>query len=1183
MEVLPFPAASKSSSTRSLSGLSSSSSTESAHGLAGFTGLPNIHATLRTSADVQITSKPRRNSRAPPVAAGLTPLSPICASPICTPTTSAVIDPICPPDILPETRSSSRAGSVQSAQEYLTPPATPAKDPQNSVAFHLPTWLAVPPTPPALPSLEGSQTADAESRPQRLVSLPASSSIPLYTASKLDSADFKRASSMLYRRVSSPCASTSLNSLSPAMKDATSPRLMHKKQGSGSRGTRPPIFHVPNDASDNDDGSDNHADGTESIQHSPTSRPLELSSAEDHDSADSLDRDDLRRYHALVELLATEVGYLIDLRALVNVYLRNLATLDRKPTGSSSAFSRSSSFVYSSRPSSSTQLHSVIDGSSEAIHPLTAPQGKEKERGHSRRIFTNAQVQLLSRNADEIVRFHERFVEQLETIVTQMGFPMPAHDSEPQSPRKEQLAKVNNVIRAVSGKFATESSRFYTYQNFCAGHPEAMNLVKKAQQQFSSDWNSFEQRSSIHIASQGLEEKYPAVPPTSPTSASTIDHSPSPPPSAFPTRTRTRSLSAVEGGRVRDLAAKARTHRLAFIDYMIKPIQRICRYPLLLQQLKSKGTIIASEKADADVVVESATQAMRHVATSVDDARHRQDLAVQSSLISSRILACATSSHTSTSRRFFTTDTQAFFTSLGTCLFAGSLDVIHYQLPMSPKAVKYLGAFLYVGGYLILAKVKGKTYEPRHWFSLNDFQLVDVQSAEEILPCSFRLTYQGHDFEFAAACQSEKEAWISAIKESLTFDSVWVNPPPSSIQTLAEGELIPSMLEDGPFEIIETLPTIQSIQGLNSHYEEVEADKTTRQQPHKTVSRCESAYRSGYGVSRRTSTASIRNIFATGSSNEPTTILIQRSSVTARLYVDQSLQDVISEPCLAARATASRQEQELFSAPRSSKSSLPRSNSALGITGAVGSAAKRRLSRHESVRVPRRNNTFDSISSDHGHGSAGRYSVRRHSLARRRFTFASEAESTGSDAFSESPRGFSQCSSTTPSVPTSSSASPVLSPVHATRTQDISFGSLSRPTTASNSSASSSLPSRLPMANNSQVISMKTQEKTRASGFFKRWSKGHRKSRSASDTKEIVSLPSFPTSSSAKSPTLPEFDFANNSTAPTYLVDTHPHSDIVPSPSTNYRSGIHNNSSLGRLNPHSSFRSKNIPFLHRFL
>lgn len=77
-----------------------------------------------------------------------------------------------------------------------------------------------------------------------------------------------------------------------------------------------------------------------------------------------------------------------------------------------------------------------------------------------------------------------------------------------------------------------------------------------------------------------------------------------------------------------------------------------------------------------------------------------------------------------------------FLSSLGANLLAGSLDVIHHYVDKIPGSsgtvkAKYLGAFLYMGGYLILVKVgKSKMYEPRHWFSLADFELVDVAEEE---------------------------------------------------------------------------------------------------------------------------------------------------------------------------------------------------------------------------------------------------------------------------------------------------------------------------------------------------------------------------------------------------------------------------------------------------------------------
>jgi hypothetical protein len=181
---------------------------------------------------------------------------------------------------------------------------------------------------------------------------------------------------------------------------------------------------------------------------------------------------------------------------------------------------------------------------------------------------------------------------------------------------------------------------------------------------------------------------------------------------------------------------------LSFMDYLIKPVQRICKYPLLLAQLKSANrTNLANNttttgpasnrgtfRSNVDVIVESAVQAMRHAANAVDEARHRQDIFVQSSLIASRIFLASPSSASNHSfHSNSSTLTPTFLTSLGVCLLAGSLDVMHYPASGTTIKARYLGAFLYMGGYLVLVKVrKGKVYEPRHWFSLGGFELTDL-------------------------------------------------------------------------------------------------------------------------------------------------------------------------------------------------------------------------------------------------------------------------------------------------------------------------------------------------------------------------------------------------------------------------------------------------------------------------
>lgn len=235
--------------------------------------------------------------------------------------------------------------------------------------------------------------------------------------------------------------------------------------------------------------------------------------------------------------------------------------------------------------------------------------------------------------------------------------------------------------------------------------------------------------------------------------------------------------------------------RIAMIDYLIKPVQRICRYPLLLDQLLPSKTQLrlAYRKSPAivdaaiDVVVESAAQAMRHVASSVDKAKERQSIAIQSTIIHSRICqglqaqgmllvpfshsysfhsgATPMSNSSSTLHVLSQGQTQmpqqprlitpTFVSSLGPCLLSGSLDVMHYSHPLSARTLgsktkskikaKYLGAFLYAGGYLILVKAsKGRRYEPKHWFSLSGWAMMDVDDEDGIIftVLIISLTYQ---------------------------------------------------------------------------------------------------------------------------------------------------------------------------------------------------------------------------------------------------------------------------------------------------------------------------------------------------------------------------------------------------------------------------------------------------------
>ncbi|KAK0242610.1 hypothetical protein EDD85DRAFT_925870 [Armillaria nabsnona] len=873
-----------------------------------------------------VLAKDRQSRR--PTTCGFLPLPSISASPVCTPTTSI----------------SSRDFDVNSSSSgtdgYITAPPTPAS---LKLAFTPPTWISIPPTPP--PKLFRRSVTCVARRP------PISPSASLPAADSRNGKGPKRCASV---------PSMSLHPRSPYTQRKADVTLAANSRTPSSRPH--PVFDIAHEVSSDteDNGVGEEAENEETT--------LEAGSSDQgHGSWQTENlKDQVRKYHVLTELLSTEVRYLMDLRVLVTIYLRNLSTVTCR-TPSSSAFGRTSSFTSASRSSSNTHLHSPLSASSgnlsdlQSLQPLTTITLKDS-KAQPRYLFTNSDIELLARNAEEVLQFHENFVEEIRAALTPLGFPVESTEKlgTDLGIGNGGIDNLEACISFVSTKFATEASRFNSYEVFCAGHPEAIDIVRRVQQQYPNEWEAFEQRCSILIGDLVGTDSTP----------SPIDGDPTPfSPVGTPLKKRRTSVSSLEG--VRTLVSRSGTtreqvqdprrdkKRLIFLDYLIMPVQRICRYPLLLDQLKPGKVVRAlsppqpTGRSDVNVIVESAAQAMRHVATKVDEARHRHSVALQSSLIVTRISRATpvpSSAQPSSVNATSQSLTPAFLSSLGVCLLAGSLDVMHSRSYTSITNInaKYLGAFLYLGGYLILVKVvKGKVYEPKHWFRLTDFDVEDV-AEDALLPCSFRLSCKGHRFELAAACQKEKDAWISSIRESLSHtSSSWINEPTSSLQFDGKGELVPSAL-DGPYETIHALPTIQSIPDIGKNMDQPELTATLldtlAHDPHPSKPyKAEPA-----APSRRSSTASVKAIFTP---TEPDIIVIRRSSPSARLQVDHGLRDVTSEPCLAARSHATSREEELFQAPNIARPGLPRNSSGLSMTS--------RLKKHESVRVRRRKSTID--------------------------------------------------------------------------------------------------------------------------------------------------------------------------------------------------------------------------------
>ena len=76
------------------------------------------------------------------------------------------------------------------------------------------------------------------------------------------------------------------------------------------------------------------------------------------------------------------------------------------------------------------------------------------------------------------------------------------------------------------------------------------------------------------------------------------------------------------------MATAALHSRLQFHDFLIKPMQRICKYLLLLEALRSKA-----HGQGVDAIIAAAVESMRAVVMRVSKAHRRRMVAARSKLI----------------------------------------------------------------------------------------------------------------------------------------------------------------------------------------------------------------------------------------------------------------------------------------------------------------------------------------------------------------------------------------------------------------------------------------------------------------------------------------------------------------------------------------------------------------------
>ncbi|KAI9288262.1 hypothetical protein BC943DRAFT_318097 [Umbelopsis sp. AD052] len=188
--------------------------------------------------------------------------------------------------------------------------------------------------------------------------------------------------------------------------------------------------------------------------------------------------------------------------------------------------------------------------------------------------------------------------------------------------------------------------------------------------------------------------------------------------------------------------------KLQFQDFLIKPVQRICRYQLLLKEIWKTRPNAQHDMTE----LQEALQIMHSVVNTINNEKQKQDVTLMTNRFIERLEG---------DWRLNKRSLQL----LGNVIYSGALEML--SLHQINQKVKYYGCFLF-STYMVIVRAKKSTvYEPKHWFPLRQFSLQTLQDNDGHLCNSWLLVSGQHVFEFGASCPQEKQVWIKAIQDAI--------------------------------------------------------------------------------------------------------------------------------------------------------------------------------------------------------------------------------------------------------------------------------------------------------------------------------------------------------------------------------------------------------------------------------
>ncbi|KAL7413206.1 hypothetical protein BDY24DRAFT_76297 [Mrakia frigida] len=530
--------------------------------------------------------------------------------------------------------------------------------------------------------------------------------------------------------------------------------------------------------------------------------------------------------------------------------------------------------------------------------------------------FTPSRRAAITRNTLELLMLHKRFSKALVSILREEGL-MSEHGG------NMEESKILSATRRVAEVFVQEADDFASYEEYCAGHDEALLVIRQVES--TPEWISYERRCSNLARSRTRQTLTRLL--SSPTASYA---------GRLPLPSATAPTTPISTSFPDDVSS-----RLMLRDLLIKPVQRICRYPLVLASLL--GSQLPREGGGGEL--ERALGGMKEVAQGVDEATRRKAAKGRTDVIIERMEAHPTL-------------TQPILRSLDECVLVGSLDVIYqhdlYAPLFPPVKVRYLAAFLY-NGYLLLCKAKkGKAYQASFFMPLKSVKIVDGHQAgaDVLLPDSFRLVGHGYFYELATSGRKEKDIWLDALRRAKSATTNWPSKPPTSAPEIFPPRQIARRMSSYtgdlptsisvPVEMVKrhSMPDVPDDPLVASQSAEVfdeESTPTATETPFPLPIRSRS----------QSSSLAVTSAAVPNPNN-----LFRRTSLGHREALDRSLADIFSESCSTARNLAQLDKGgSLYSSPS-------KSTAGSSIGSAVVSTVRRKM-HNTSGSLSRRSSFID--------------------------------------------------------------------------------------------------------------------------------------------------------------------------------------------------------------------------------